>query len=283
MEEEIENSKNTIIKILTDRLLELHQFFNELLIAPITFLIIVIICMIILLICLAFYMHNKFVGYNLFSYFGNFTYKSQNKYFNPEITYYVCSYGGCGSYMLCDYLRQFGKVEHIHSRSPPIHLEYIGAKNTLNPVYGEWFNGISIPDNELTNYKVIYLYKDPVKAIYSRFSNPDHLLHIQCDSTIKLDQVIKSNKDLYGLEEFFENYTKSNQNRNYHIYCVKYEDFWTHISEFNQQLGLPDIPALYPVKKETPIKEKEKYNKALYKIYKSLIKKMDKMDFIQII
>ena len=280
MQEEVENSQNNIIKMLTDRLLELHHFFNQLLIAPITFLIIVIICMILLLIGLAFYMHNRFFGYNLFSYF-DFEDNPQTNYFNPEMNYYVCSYGGCGSYMLCDYLRQFGNVEHIHSRAPPDKLEYIGAKNTLNPVYGEWFNGIPIPDNELANYKVIYLYKDPVKAIYSRFDNPDHLLHVQCDSTIKLSQVIESEKDLYGIEEFFDQYTTKNKDRNYSIYCVKYEDFWTHISEFNQQLGLPNIPELYPEKKETP--RKESHNDVLYKIYEPLLKKMNEMKQIQIV
>ena len=188
------------------------------------------------------------------------------------MTYYVCSYGGCGSYMLCDYLRQFGKVEHIHSRDPPLKLEYIGAKNTSNPVYSEWFNGVEIPEQELDHYKVIYLYKDPVKAIYSRFKNPDHLRHVQCDPAITLEQVIESKKDLYGLEEFFDHYTSNTEKRNYPIYCVKYEDFWDHLPEFNQTLGLPDVPALYPVKKETP--REEPHHKALYKIYSRLIKKM---------
>ena len=186
-----ENNKNSIITSLSNRLLEFHNFFNNLLITPITFLIIIVICMILLLIVLAIYMHKNISEFNMFSYFdfGHSTEKSQKKYFNPEMTYYVCSYGGCGSYMLCDYLRKFGNVEHIHSRKPPLNLEYIGKKNTLENVYGEWFNNVPIPENDLANYKVIYLYRNPVKAIYSRFNNPDHLLHIQCDPTIKLSHV----------------------------------------------------------------------------------------------
>ena len=279
----VENNKNSIIISLSNRLLELHNFFNSLLITPITFLIIIVICMILLLIVLAIYMHKNISEYNLFSYFdfGHSIENSQNKYFNSEMTYYVCSYGGCGSYMLCDYLRKFGNVEHIHSRKPPLNLEYIGKKNTLENVYGEWFNNVPIPENDLANYKVIYLYRNPVKAIYSRFNNPDHLLHIQCDPTIKLSHVIETEKDLYGIEEFFDNYTNKDTKRNYPIYCVKYEEFWSHISDFNKELGLPDISSLYPVKKETPRKENQ--NEILYKIYQPLMKKMSEMNFIQIV
>lgn len=82
--------------------------------------------------------------------------------------FYVCSYGGCGSKMLCNALRKFGKVEHVHSRKPPDKLQYIG-KNGGGNVYCEWFNGIIIPDDELNKYFVIYIYKNPVKSIMSRF------------------------------------------------------------------------------------------------------------------
>jgi hypothetical protein len=95
---------------------------------------------------------------------------------------------------------------------------------------------------------------------------------------------MQSKKDLYRLEEFFDYYTKKEKKgkkkRNYPIYCVKYEEFWDHLSEFNKKLGLPDIPELYPVKKETP--RKEPYNKILYEIYEKLIKKMKKKAFIEI-
>ena len=205
----------------------------------------------------------------------------QRNHLNPEMTYYVCSYGGCGSYMLCAYLKKFGNVEHIHSRKPPKNLEYIGTKNTNNPTYFEWFNGVEIPDKDLKNYKVIYLYKDPVKAIYSRFESSDHLQHVQCDPTIKFNQVANSEKDLYGLEEFFDNYTTKEESRNYPIYCVKYEDFWNNLPEFNAKLGIPDNPNLYPVRKET--NREQIHNQILYKIYNPLLKKMSKMSFIEIV
>jgi hypothetical protein len=280
-EKEPEEITITILQSVHQRLLDLHQYGRDLLFLPIHFLLIIMVLLSLLLIVLFFYLHHQLLGGDLFSswFLKNPPYKP---YFNPDMTYYVCSYGGSGSYMLRDYLKNFGKVEHIHSRKPPSQLEYVGGNHTDKPVYDEWFNGVEIPESELNKYKVIYLYKDPVKAIYSRFDNPEHLLHVECDTTITLEQVIQSKKDLYGLEEFFDYYTskKGKKKRNYPIYCVKYEEFWDHLSEFNQQLGLPDIPELYPVKKETP--RKEPYNQILYEIYDKLLKKMKKKGFIEI-
>ena len=211
--------------------------------------------------------------------------------YNPNTTYYICSFGGCGSWMLSKYLANFGKIEHIHSRNPPEKLTYVGSNNdndnsSSSNVYFEWFNDIEIDDNNIQNYKVIYIYKNPIKAIYSRFvykksPNIKHLQHIQCDfnGDIKLIDVINSGKDLYKIEEFFDNYTNNNI-RNYQIYCVKYDEFWENIELFNNTLNLPDIKELYPKKEE--ITRIGHYNNELNQIYTSLIQKMNKMNFIEI-
>ena len=94
--------------------------------------------------------------------------------------FYVCSYGGCGSKMLCKALNKYGKVYHIHSRNPPDKLQHLGGPKC----YDEWFNGENVSENELSNYHVIYLYKNPVKSIISRFRNPTHLKHVQTDTTL---------------------------------------------------------------------------------------------------
>jgi hypothetical protein len=190
-------------------------------------------------------------------------------------TFYVCSYGGCGSTMLCKYLSNFGKVKHIHSRHPPQKLTRVGEN-----IYFEWFNTIEIPEHELSNYKVIFLYRNPVKAILSRFHNTKHLRHIQCEENITISDVISSKKDLYGVEEFFDNYINNNQ-KNYKTYCVKYEDFWDNISTFNEKLGIPDNKDLYPVKVETE-KDDSDETTVLYEIYDSMIQKMETMPFIYI-
>lgn len=204
------------------------------------------------------------------------THKKTNRIF------YICSYGGSGSTMLTNYLSNFGKVVHIHSRYPPTKLTYTGCINANVYCYKEWFNDMQIADCNLYKYVVIYIYRNPIHAIHSRFENKigtnPHLAHIQCNPNIKLQDVIDSKKDLYGIEEFFNNYTKK-ENRNYNIYCVKYEDFWDNIETFNKTLDIPDAKYLYPVKHET-VKHCEHLNE-LNKIYDTLIGKMNSMKFIE--
>jgi hypothetical protein len=177
------------------------------------------------------------------------------------------------------YLSYFGKVYHIHSRKPPKKLTYIGQENNNKYVYDEWFNDVKIDKNNLYKYQVIYIYKNPISAIYSRFENPEHLYHIQCDNNIKISDIIKSQKDLYGINEFFDNYTKKD-NRNYNIYCVKYDDFWDNIELFNKTLNIPDNKCLYPIKRET--ERNYKNIEELKTIYSTLINKMNNMKCIEI-
>ena len=212
---------------------------------------------------------------------------SKPSYFNKDMNYYVCSFGGSGSTILFNYLSNFGNVYHIHDRYPPNELTYIGNHNTTEEVYSEWFNKVKIDQDNLKNYKVIYIYRNPLKVIYSRCvsnDNPNvaHLQHIMCNNNgnIYLRDVLLQNKDLYELEDFFDNYTQSEE-RNYKIYCVKYEDFWNNINVFNKTLEIPDVKELYPVKNEHP-KPIYFYN-TLSSIYSSLINKMNKMKFIEII
>jgi len=209
-----------------------------------------------------------------------------NNIFN-NINFYVCSSGGCGSTILYNYLRNFGKVYHIHDRFPPNHLCYTGSINTNETVYDEWFNKTEIPKNELSNYKVIFLYRNPIDVIFSRFALPKgpnirHMQNIKCDNNgeIYFGDIIQSRRDLYKLEEFFDNYTMF-KDRNYPIYCVKYEHFFNNIGLFNKILGIPDIKSLYPIKSER--KKKYTYIHELSIIYYHLMQKMNKMRFIEII
>jgi hypothetical protein len=218
----------------------------------------------------------------------------REKYHDKTKHYYICSYGGCGSKILTNYLSHFGNVYHIHSRNPPTKLQYIGNINGIN-INGintianqyEWFdNTKEIKEEELHNYKVIYIYRNPIKAIYSRFLSPAHLRNIQCtDTTITIQNVIDNAKDLYGIEEFFDNYIDNSNNkekRNYQIIGVKYEDFFEHISYFNTSLGLPDDERIYPKKIELVREIPLHHHSLLEIIYGNLIRKMDKMEFITI-
>ena len=211
----------------------------------------------------------------------------QINYFNKNMNYYICSSGGCGSTVIYNYLSQFGNVYHIHDRYPPQKLTYVGTENTDENVYREWFNSVEIPESELINYKVIFIYRNPLQVIYSRFAqkygpNITHLKNIKCmnDGNINIYDVLKTGKDLYKIEEFFDNYV-SIKERNYNIYCIKYEMFWNNISAFNKVLGLPDIQHLYPEKNER-LKQIQ-FQKQLNTIYASLIRKMNYLRFIEVI
>jgi hypothetical protein len=190
----------------------------------------------------------------------------------PNKNFYVCSYGGSGSKMLCDALRKYGKVEHIHSRNPPNNLEYIG-NDKGGKTYHEWFNGIVIPEKELKDYYVIYIYRNPSFSIPSRFEIPEHLEHIQTDKSVKLNDVLKTQKDLYKIREFYDNYTKPNEKRKYKIYCVKYEDIFHKQDEFSKLLG---IGKLNIVNKSS----RKNGHKGLENIYSDLIAEMNKNEFI---
>ena len=183
--------------------------------------------------------------------------------------FYVCSYGGSGSKMLCSALNKYGKTKHIHSRNPPNNLEYIGNEKG-GKTYSEWFNGIVIPEEELKNYYVIYIYRNPSFSIPSRFLAPNHLEHVQIDSSIKLKDVWDSKKDLYKIREFYDNYTKPNEKRKYKICCVKYEDIFDKLSKL---LGIGKLNMVNKSFRKNSLKE-------LDNIYGELIAEMNKNKFI---
>ena len=189
--------------------------------------------------------------------------------------FYVCSFGGCGSKMLCEYLRKFGTVKHVHSRNPPTRLTHISTN--------EWFTSVPVNEKDLPNYYVIYIYRNPIKAILSRFSQSEHLAHIQTNPTITLNQVLSERKDLYGIENFFDNYTQQAPNkRNYKIYCVKYEDLFQKMTEFNRIFNITCSPGNYP-QERTRDKPFTNDIVILYQLYANLIERMKNMPFIQIV
>jgi len=47
------------------------------------------------------------------------TLQNNNNNSSKRKKFYVCSYGGCGSWMLCHALKKYGKPIHMHSRNPP--------------------------------------------------------------------------------------------------------------------------------------------------------------------
>lgn len=190
--------------------------------------------------------------------------------------FYVCSYGGSGSKMLCQALNRYGRSVHIHSRCPPDKLEFVGGNPKL---HFEWFNGTPIPEDKIDCITVIYIYKNPIKAIYSRFDNVNHLNHIQCKPCKPAD-VLASKKDLYGIQDFYQNYTTPNSKRNYKIVCVKYEDIFEKQNELSQYLG---VGPLNLIKQETNRPENAENTKILEDIYKDLLDDMREKPFLHVV
>lgn len=219
----------------------------------------------------------------------NYTKKNEPPVFDKTRFFYICSFGGSGSTVLFNYLSQYGTVEHIHDRFPPEKLTYVGKKNTTDDIYSEWFNKTEIPSEDVKNYTVIFIYRNPLDVILSRYVLPngephtEHLKHVMCknDGNIRLSEVLHSGKDMYGIEEFFNNYTTGSKERNYKIICVKYELFWDNIAFFNNVIKIPDIKRNYPARYERK-KKLLHFNKQLSSIYCSLINKMKNKLFIEI-
>lgn len=157
------------------------------------------------------------------------------------MNFVVCSYGGCGSWILLQYFSRFGRVSHCHSRCPPLNL---------TSVVDEHFTRDEVSPEELASTRVVYLFRDPKKAMASagrRWAWEDHLRNIES----------AEGDETFGLDEFHENYVSA-ANRNYRILCVKYETLWGNWSTLNAALCLPDVARFYPRRIESTETEMKK-------------------------
>jgi len=162
------------------------------------------------------------------------------------MNFIVCSFGGCGSWILAQYLSHFGKVHHCHSRTPPLKLTTVKDEHFTNE------------EVDVQTSRVIYVYRDPRKAMASvgrRWEWRDHLRNIEVDPCLTPADV--GDEDPFALAEFHNNYITRTE-RNYRILCVKYEDLWENFSGLNAVIGLPDKPAFYPCKMESIVEPLEK-------------------------
>lgn len=198
--------------------------------------------------------------------------------------FYICSYTGCGTMLLTNAIRKQRKlVKIIHDKNIPTKLEFVGndaiqITDTNMPPFK--FNGIKIPDEFTNKFTVIYIYKNPINSIYSRLYRKGFSQYISSTSEeISFDEVIEKEQDLYGLEEFFDNYTTVDNNRNYKIICVNYEHLFEKQNELSEFLGLEPLNL---IKMET-IHEQKNYD-ILIKIYQNLIDKFKTLNpFITVI
>jgi hypothetical protein len=79
---------------------------------------------------------------------------------------------------------------------------------------------------------------------------------VETNTSTTIENVVKTQKDLYGIENFFDNYTV--KKKNYNIVCIKYEDFFDNIETLNKILNIENKPHLYPKKTRIRISKKRK-------------------------
>jgi hypothetical protein len=201
----------------------------------------------------------------------------------PRI-YIVASYGGCGSKMMAGWLSQLSPahktyVFHLHDRSPPKELHHM-AKPPAPVIKGKGasdyrsgrFPGASrfkvdtgvVPPAKLDDYRVVFIYKDPVEALVSRYGF-GHCTHIQGDcgedqgmsekTWPKLDVYAKEQRDRMKLMEHFANYmekggqaggsegaggsssssSSSQPKRSYPIVALNYHKLWVRHSPWGRR------------------------------------------------
>lgn len=201
--------------------------------------------------------------------------------------FYICSYGGCASTMICNFLSQFYKVYHIHSRFPPARL--CSVRKTKRAKKYEWFKyGTLLNRKQRSMVTVIYLYRKPSMSLLSKDGwGPTHFSNLSLnnkkmrrfhskDNSVRLEYS-KTEKDLLGLNNFFKNYVFRNINKNYRIHCIKYETLWENLELIFNKLKIPkEICDKFPKKYVKELDdEKKEIKENLEKKYSKMEKCMD--------
>jgi len=154
--------------------------------------------------------------------------------------------------MLAKVLEEFGTVFHIHSRRPP-HVLTLPDRRWFR---GEWFGkDTNVPKSSV----VIYLFRDPVTAMLSRFSD-GHLINIQVPLACHIARggIASYSETLVKLSEFHQNYITRDPRREYPIICVNYHKLWSQREVVCRSLGIPE---------ETPFPRY--YHRSAYEIVRS--------------
>jgi hypothetical protein len=206
------------------------------------------------------------------------------------MNYFVFSYGGTGSTMLCSFLSRYGKSFHLHDKVPPLFL-------TNRPVEApDRHTEAAIHLSQDPYYKlnpndcrVIYIYRDPVIAKISRPSW-QHCYHIGGDfrqhQKLKrkpgdnlgiglLEDYVRLGLDLNQYEEHFDNWMVEGSKREYSILYINYTHLWENLNVIFEycQIPISDIVS-FPRKRETKKSVSDNILKSLTKMYNPLQKKI---------
>lgn len=203
--------------------------------------------------------------------------------------YFVCSYGGCASWIVRRFLQNYGTAYHIHSCRPP---EFLTLPVSRKPVH-RLFNygvkehfGSARKDRirDTSGCYVIYLFVKPAYSIFSRKAfSQRHLRSIGVERKdlkklrkLSREEYVTGGEDLIDYESFFHNYVMGGINRNYDIIAVNVHKLWNDLESFFKLTDLP-LSEMERFPRREPHRAAEKVEKYLNSAYRALNEKIDAM------
>ena len=160
------------------------------------------------------------------------------------------------------------QVFHFHDNHPPSHLREIPApprqatrekdfRARRFPGGGRFKTDTKIvSDAALDDYRVLYIFKDPVEAMVSRFGH-GHCKHLGGDcgdekAFPKLEAYATAGNDRMGVLNHFKAYTTPSDDRHFPIVLLNYHKLWNNLDAVMDALGLPkQLAPSFPDRTET--------------------------------
>tara|TARA_R110001599_G_scaffold21851_1_gene81447 strand:+ start:776 stop:1375 length:600 start_codon:yes stop_codon:yes gene_type:complete len=149
--------------------------------------------------------------------------------------FYVCSFGGSGSYLIQGFLKDFGSSYHIHTRNPP-------AK--ITKIKKEQFTTQEELDD--ANHFVIFIYSRPDHSLFSRASYGNfHWQNIGVEQEkLKLIpsrqerlKYFDMEKDLVDFDEFWSNYVFHKSE--FPVLCLNFHHLWENLKSLFDFCEIP--------------------------------------------
>jgi len=148
---------------------------------------------------------------------------SVNKHF------YISSYGGSGSWLLFNFLKNFGDCYHLHTRNLPPKKTKVTKKPFPSD---EYFFEHGSPEPECDVF-FIFIYSRPQYSIMSsRSYSPQHFSNIECPSSIDLipqkrEDYFDLKEDLVNYEQFWDNYVFHKSS--FPVLCMNFHYLWDNL------------------------------------------------------
>jgi len=210
------------------------------------------------------------------------------------MNYFVFSYGGTGSTMLCSFLSRYGRSFHLHDKVPPLFLtdRLVEAPDRHTEAVIHLSQDPYYKLN-LNDCRVIYIYRDPVIAKISR-PGWQHCYHIGGDfrqhQKLKrkpgdnlgmelLEDYARNGVDLNQYEEHFDNWMIEGEDREYSILYINYAHLWENLNVIFEYCQIPINHIVnFPRKRETKKNVSDNVVKVLTEMYYPLQKKIETLE-----